>query len=332
MKKIGFFLLMAAAASMIAACGGAGENKPANTANANTSGAVGPPTVEALKALETKAFEAWKNKDGKFFEGFLTDKFAMSDEKGKRLDKASTVKMIAEHKCDVKSFSFSDEKMTKVGPVTAVITMKVTTDGTCEGQKMPSPVISASLYVRNGTEWKGAWHAEVPVVDPKAPPAAPAKADDKKAPAPPAKAEDKKDAGTKPANANTAAAKPAADTETDALMAAEKAGWEAWKARDPKALGGVVTNDITFVDVLGAVSAGRDACIKAWTEPKCDIKSVNVTDGSSVSVTGDTSLLFFKGTATGTCDGQKLGPLWGTTVYVKEGTAWKAAFIFESPA
>jgi len=77
--------------------------------------------------------------------------------------------MIAEHKCDIKSFSFSDEQLTKLGPVTAIITMKVTADGTCEGQKIPSPYISASLYVRNGTGWKGAWPGQIPGIDTAAP-------------------------------------------------------------------------------------------------------------------------------------------------------------------
>jgi hypothetical protein len=44
------------------------------------------------------------------------------------------------------------------------------------------------------------------------------------------------------------------------------------------------------------------------------------------------ALLNFKGSADGTCDGQKIMPLWGTNVYVKDGGTWKMAFGFETPA
>jgi len=49
-------------------------------------------------------------------------------------------------------------------------------------------------------------------------------------------------------------------------------------------------------------------------------------------LTADVAILLFKGTAAGTCDGEKIGPLFGATVYQKEGDAWKAAFIAERPA
>jgi ketosteroid isomerase-like protein len=119
---------------------------------------------------------------------------------------------------------------------------------------------------------------------------------------------------------------------TDALMAIEKSGWEAWKARDAKKLEEVTTKDITFVDEFGNATADKASTIKAWTEPKCDIKSVGVTDGSSISVTSDVSILTFKGTPDGTCDGGKLGSVWGATIYMKEGDTWKASFIVELPA
>ena len=115
-------------------------------------------------------------------------------------------------------------------------------------------------------------------------------------------------------------------------MTVEKAGWEAWKARDAKALGDVTTANISFVDAMGAYTATKDETIKFWTQGKCDIKSVNVTDGESIVLSDTVAILTFKGTAVGTCDGQKLGPLWGATVFQNDGGTWKAAFIFEKPA
>jgi hypothetical protein len=48
-------------------------------------------------------------------------------------------------------------------------------------------------------------------------------------------------------------------------------------------------------------------------------------------ISKDAAILTVKGTATGTCGDMKLEPLWNTTVFVKEGDAWKAAYIYETP-
>ena len=36
--------------------------------------------------------------------------------------------------------------------------------------------------------------------------------------------------------------------------------------------------------------------------------------------------------ADGTCFGQKIGSVWGTSVYVKDGDTWKRAFGIDLPA
>ena len=321
MKILTKMALLAIAALGAAACTetpkpAANGNTTANgNTNANTAAAKPPATKEALVALEKKAFEAWKNHDGKFFEGFLTSNFVMFGQNGKRLDKAATVKEISESKCDTKDvqFTMSDEHLTPVGPDVAVITMKVAADITCNGQKAPSPVTTASVYVRDGNEWKGAYHNEVAIVDPKTfkpPAAAPAAKDDKKA--------------------DTETAKTA-DPLTDALLAVEKSGWEAWKARDGKKLDEITGKDLTFVDLFGKVTTSKADAIKGWTSEDCTIKSVDVTDAKAVSLTPDVALLTYRGHADGTCGGSPVYDLWGTTVALKEGNAWKAVYMFREP-
>ena len=305
MKSLCVIFLTALAAATFLGCAAPAANTNTARANADTAG---PPTVETLKALETKAFEAYRNKDTNFFEGFLTDKFAESAN-GRRLDKTAAIKMIAEHKCDIKSVSFSDEKLTNVGAATAIITMKVTPDGTCEGKNI-TPFISASLFARNGTEWKGAWHGEVPIVDPKAPPAV--KPNDKHAEAKP-----------------TYQTMP--DSETRELAAIEKAIWEAWMNRDGKKLDSLTARELAFVNIFGGYFRNREETLKNWTENPCEIKSVDVADATSVQVTNDTSILMHTGTANGTCFGQSVGPVLGTSIYVKEGSAWKVAFTMNMP-
>ena len=311
MKRITLFILTAVAAITFAACGGTADNKPANAANANTAKpAAAAPTKEALVALEKTAFEAWQKKDGKFFEGFLTAGFVSFDEKG-RIDKAGEIKRISENKCEVKSFSLSDEQMTALGTDAVLLTLKATTDNTCDGKKQPSPSWSATVFVRTGDAWKAAYHNEIPVADPKAAPAKPA-------PAKPA-------AETKPVTD----AKPA-DAATEALMAIEKKGWEAWKNRDAKAIEGILAKDLSIIDSGSRYDyAGT---MKLWFESKCEIKSYSLSDAASVPLAKDVSILTFKGAASGTCEGQPLGTMWATSIYVKDGESWKLAFVFNAPA
>lgn len=354
MKKTGILVIIALFAAMMAACGGTAENKPANVANTNTNTAADQgPTVAALKELETKAFEAYKNKDTKYFDTFLAPNF-VSFHNGEKHDRAAVLKMIGEHKDDIKGFTFSEERITKLNPNAAVLTMKVVTDGTVDGKKAPD-VIASSLYVKEGTAWKAAWHSEVDYVTPpaqtdrssaaktddkaKAEDAAPsskkdddsAKADDKAKPENKKDSDDAKDdkaADTKSANSNTAAS---SDAAADQLLAGEKAGWEAWKAKDWAKLSGMMLADVMFVDPMGQIMAGKDSVIKGFTAMDCEVKSVSVTDGKSASVTGDISILHAKGDADAKCGDQKLGPVWVTAIYVKEGADWKLGYHFEQP-
>ncbi len=308
MIKIKYFVLAAAA---VLACAG---NAPANNANAaNTSEKTAPaaPTKDVLVALEKSAYEAWKSKDAKFWDTFLWDKFVGYGSSGK-LDKASATKEYTGADCEIKSYTLSEEQMKPLGNDAALFTYKATYDGTCGGQKLPANSWAASVYVRDGDKWKAAFHAEAPVVDPKA---APAKAVDKK--------EAPKEDEAKPADR---------DAGTDAMLAVEKAVWEAWKAHDPKKLEDLTARDISFINIFGTHFATKADALKDWTGAGCDAKSVSVTGAAGTMLSPTVGILTFKGAADGTCYGQKVGPIWGTSVYVKDGDAWKWTFGINLPA
>jgi hypothetical protein len=312
MNKIKDFVLAAAAALVFAACAG---NTPGNTASAaKTAAKTAPaaPTRDALVTLEKSAYEAWKSKNAKFWDTFLSAQFVGYGLAG-RLDKVSATKEYSGADCDIKSYALSDEQMKPLGDDVALLTYKTTIDGTCGGQKVPANSWAAGIYVRDGDKWKGAFHAEAPVVDPNASPAKPA--DKKEAP--------KKDA-----------AKPAAqDAGTDALMAAEKAIWEAWREHDAKRLEDLTAKDISFINIFGTYFATKADALKDWTGPGCDVKSVSVTDGAGTMLSPTVGILRHTGTADGTCYGQKVDAvIWGTSVYVKEGEVWKWAFGINLPA
>src|SRR6267378_2965462 len=157
MKKIALFILLAAASTFFAACGAPAANTGANNANTNTTKPVAP-TADALMAFDKQANEAYVKGDSKFFEGMLSDKFVILGG-GQRMDKAATVKMIAGVKCDIKSMDLTEPAMSMIDADTYALSYKATWDGTCNGPddkpvKVPSPIRSASIWVRSGDKWQ----------------------------------------------------------------------------------------------------------------------------------------------------------------------------------
>jgi Domain of unknown function (DUF4440) len=310
MKRITFIILTLAFAAFLAACGAPATNNVTNTANANANGAnanaakpvAAAPTKEALMTLEKGGWEAWKSRDAKWTEENASEKYVGFSSTG-RMDKAASIKSYTEQKCEIKSYTLSDDQMQMVGPDVAVLTFKGTQDYTCDGKKGPASVQAASIYVREGEKWKAAFYAETPAVDPKAPP--------------------KPAAAAKKEEAKTDEAKP--DAATDAVLAIEKKTWDAWKAKDGKALEDVLAKDFSFYN--GGGRGDRATTIKEWsTDNKCDVKSYWLSDAKSVSLTKDVSLLTYKGGGDGTCEGQPIATEWYLTAYMKDGETWRAAF------
>jgi hypothetical protein len=321
------------ALSMWACVDNANSNKPANTnvnSNANATTAKAPPTLDAIMAQEKQANEAYTKGDGQFFQGLLSEKFVMN-EMGRLESKADAVKMISGVKCDVKSMSLDEGKLSQIDADNYAVVYKSTSDGTCtfEGktEKMPSPMRAATVWTRAGDKWQPVWHGETAIVDPKA---APPKA------MPPA-AKDEKPAPEANANASSnsnsaAAAKPSPDPAVDAIIAVEKSGWEAWKAQDAAKLNSITSSNLSFVGWNGGYTPTQAETVKGWTDGTCKVNSVSVTDASGQMLSPTVGIIFFKGAGDGTCGDMKIQPIWGTSVYVKEGDAWKLAFGFENPA
>lgn len=311
MARIKNFGLTAAAALVITACAGNAMANNANAANTAEKTAPAGRIKFALVTLEKSAYEAWKSRDEKFWDTFLSDRFVGWGSSGK-LDKASATKEYTGADCEIKSYALSDEQVSPLGKDAALITYKATVYGTCGGQTIPANSWAAGVYVRDGDKWKAAFHAEAPVVDPKA---APVKPFDKKE----ARKEDK--------------AKPTdLDARTDAMLAVERAVWEAWKAHDAKKLEDLTARDISFINIFGTYLATKTDALKNWSGAGCDVKSVGVTDAAGTMLSPTIGILTFKATADGTCYGQKVGPIWGTSIYVKDGGAWRWTFGINLPA
>src|SRR5437879_4097579 len=334
MKKTLQFILLAAASTLIAACGAPAANTGANNGNANTTKPVAAaPTADALMALDKQANEAYVKGNSKFFEGMLSDKFVILTGGGQRMDKAATVKMIAGVKCDIKSMDLTEPAMSMIDADTYALSYKATWDGTCNDpggkpMKVPSPIRSASIWVRSGDKWQAVFHGENLIVDPKSPPkaapAAPAKKPKKEEP----KKDDKTAANSSTPSNTTAAARATPDANTDALVKVELALWEAWKEHDAKKLDHLMARDVSFVNIFGTYLANRADAMKDWTGTGCQVKSVSVSDGFATPLSPTVEMLTRKGTADGTCGGQNAGgtAIWGVSIYVKEGDEWKFAY------
>jgi ketosteroid isomerase-like protein len=317
MKTIFKIAILTFAAVWMAACGGPATNR--NTNSNITKPPAGAPTADVLLAFDKQANEAFINGDSNFFEGMLSDKFVMYGG-GQRMDKTAVIKMIAGNKCDVKTWNLEDPQLARIDADTYVLSYKASFDGTCAGtdgksMKLPSPIRAASLWVRRGEKWLAAYHGEVPIVDPKNPP--------KAAPTAPAGNEGPKEDD----KAKTTASQRAADPNTDAMKAIEKSVWEAWKARDSKKIEDLTTGDLSFINVFGTYFGNKADALKDW-QGNCDIKSINLTDSVGTTLSPTVGILTSKAMAEGSCYGEKLPPIpiYATSVYVKDGDAWKLAF------
>ncbi len=314
MKMAVISVFLGLSALMLAGCGTPAKNTSLNSNVDNSKTTAAAPTGDALLALERQANEAYIKSDSKFFERMLSDKFVMR-EGGQQMDKAAIIRMIAGNRCDVKDWKLEDPQMGKIDADTYVLSYKGMFDGSCtasdgKSMKVPSPVRAATVWARTGETWQAVFHGENLIFDPKN--------------SPPAKAGGNKEKPTK----DKAPAQPAADPSTAAMMAIEKSVWEAWKAKDAAKLENLTTKDLSFQNIFGTFFANKADTIKDWTSKRCDIKSVSVTDGVGTLLSPTVGILSRKGTAEGTCDGQKLTSVlvYGTSVFLKDGDSWKLAF------
>src|SRR5271170_3354609 len=124
MVSVKYFALAVAAVFIYTVCI---KDALANNANGNLSAEktvpAGPPK-DALVALENSAYAAWKSKDAKFWDTFLSDKFIGWGTSGK-LDKASAKKEYTGADCEIKSYALSEVRVSPRGKQAALITYKV---------------------------------------------------------------------------------------------------------------------------------------------------------------------------------------------------------------
>jgi hypothetical protein len=128
-----------------------GQNRP-TTPDPNASPGVPNTLEDTLIALEKKSWEAWKNRDGKFFDEFLSDDH-LEVGFGGLASKAAVVNMVGSPVCTVKSYIVDKFKCTQLDANVAVLNYYAVQDTVCYGKPVPSPVWVTSLFVRRGDRW-----------------------------------------------------------------------------------------------------------------------------------------------------------------------------------
>jgi hypothetical protein len=115
-----------------------------------------------LETIEKQAWEAWKNKNGEFFQAMLTED-SINVGAGGVDNKAAVIKFTSGPMCDIKSYSLDSFQVVMTDKKTAILTYKAMQDGTCDGKSIPAAVWAATMFVKRGNKWVSSFHQETPV-------------------------------------------------------------------------------------------------------------------------------------------------------------------------
>jgi hypothetical protein len=127
-------------------------------------------------------------------------------------------------------------------------------------------------------------------------------------------------------------AKMSANAATEQkLVDMEKSLWEAWKNHDSAPFQKLLSSDSVNVNPMGVT--GTEQAVKDIGGSDCKVNSYSVDDPKATWVDKDAVLLTYKANQDAVCGGQKVPEtVWASSLWVKKGNEWKAAFHQETPA
>lgn len=131
------------------------------SAQTNEKGSkAGKSSVEdQLISMEKQAWEAWKNKNGGYFQTFLADDAVLISGSGVE-GKAAAVKSISSMPCEVRGYSLDNFKLIMIEKNTALLTYSAKQDYSCNGKAGPPQVWASSIFVKRGGKWLNISHQE----------------------------------------------------------------------------------------------------------------------------------------------------------------------------
>ena len=278
--------------------GNTNANANASTAATATPAAAGP-TQADLEAKERAVYDAIKAKNWDAFGAMLTDDFVIVSDGGVET-KAGMLEGMTK-KYVLTDYTITDVRLVKVDADLAVLTYTTTGKGTYDGKPLPDkPARASSAWVNRGGKWLAAYHQETQVAETPAPAATPA-------------------AGASPAATPAAspssspAASPASPTD------AEKAVWEAIKAKNSDVFASYLLPDAVEVEPEGVYD--RAASVKGVM--MFDASKHTLSDFREIKLDADSALVTYKTTGP---ERGKTVTMYHSTVWSNRGGQWKAAF------
>ncbi|MEO8452123.1 MAG: nuclear transport factor 2 family protein [Gemmatimonadota bacterium] len=116
---------------------------------------------DTLVALEKRSWEAWKARDGKYFQEFLSEDHVDVGARGV-VDKAHVVAGVASPACVVESYAVDSFAVLRYDARTALLTYRAEQKTMCGGNPVPSPVWVSGLFLERGGRWVNALHQQSP--------------------------------------------------------------------------------------------------------------------------------------------------------------------------
>jgi predicted ester cyclase len=252
--------------------------------------------TDRLSALEESSYAAWKSGDTTFWKTFLADNFVGWGSAG-RLDGGAAVAVLSGSECQIDNYRLTDIQVTELTAHAAVLTHRTDVKGVCRGSTVAPAYYTATVFVREGTDWKAAFRAQSAIVDP------------------------------------IKAVRPAAsvqwidgatstDAATQTLLGREQPMVSAWKDHDAGRMDKYFGPEMQFIDIFGDHIATRAQALKAWSGEGCDVKSFEFSGARATMFAPNFGVLTYRASYDAKCFGQDVWPIWGTAFYVKRGDTW----------
>ncbi len=210
---------------------GAGNTNASANANAAATATPAGVTQADIEAKERQSWEHLKAKNWDAFAATLADDFVFVGGPGV-FGKTETVDTLK--KMELLEYTLTDMRFLKVNPDLAVITYTATEKSTYEGKTTQGkPMRNSTAWINRGGKWLVAYHQESEVLETPAPSPTPA-------------------AAASPAASPSASASPAASPAALASATdAEKAIWEAIKAKNSDAFASFLLPEALEVEPEG---------------------------------------------------------------------------------
>jgi hypothetical protein len=124
------------------------------------------PVDDALEAtlvtLEKSSWVAWKDRDARFFEGFLSDDHVEVGAYGVS-GKAQVVAFVGSPACVVQGYTLGQFKFQRVAEDAAILTYRAEQKTLCGGVAVPSPAWATSMYAKRGGRWLNVLYQQTPI-------------------------------------------------------------------------------------------------------------------------------------------------------------------------